>query len=92
MPPRPGRSVPSSGWARLYVSGGREAGIRPADLVGAITNEARVGGESVGAIQIADRYSLVDVPADAADAIAHALRTSKIKGRKLQVRRDEPRE
>ena len=86
--PWPGRSAPSSGWTRLYVSGGREAGIRPADLVGAITNEARVGGESVGAIQISDRYSLVDVPADAADAIAHALRSAKIKGRKLQVRRD----
>ena len=90
--PWPGRSAPSSGWTRLYVSGGREAGIRPADLVGAITNEARVGGESVGAIQISDRYSLVDVPADAADAIAHALRSAKIKGRKLQVRRDGPQE
>ena len=74
------------------MSGGREVGIRPADLVGAITAEAKVGGESVGAIQIADSYSLVDVPADAADAIAHALRISKIKGRKLQVRRDIPRE
>ncbi len=90
-PPSP-RPIPSSGWARLYISGGREAGIRPADLVGAITNEARVGGESVGAIRIEDRFALVDVQADAAEPIMQALRTAKIKGRQLQIRRDGPRE
>lgn len=62
-------------------------GIRPADLVGAITNEAGVTGSSIGAIQIADSYSLVEVPETAADEIAQVLGSAKIKGRRLEVRR-----
>jgi len=92
VPPRPAPPGPTSGWARLFVGGGREAGIRPADLVGAITNEAGVGGESVGVIQIFDRFSLVDVRPDQSEAILRALGTAKIKGRRLPVRRDEPGE
>ena len=50
-------------WVRLFVGGGRRAGLRPGDLVGAITNEASVPGSVVGAIQINDGFSLVDVQA-----------------------------
>ncbi len=51
----------SGPWVRLYVGGGRRAGMRPGDLVGAIANEAGVPGSDIGAIQIADAFSLVDV-------------------------------
>ena len=79
---------PSDGpWARLFVGGGRRIGLRPADLVGAITNEAGVTGASIGAIQIADSYSLVEVPDSAADEIARVLAAAKIEGRRLEVRR-----
>jgi ATP-dependent RNA helicase DeaD len=74
-------------WTRLFIGGGRRVGMRPADLVGAITNEAGVTGAAIGAIQIADSYSLVEVPETAADEIARVLGTAKIKGRRLEVRR-----
>ncbi len=76
------------GWARLFIGGGRRAGIRPGDLVGAITNEAGVAGSAVGAIQITDNFSLVDVDQARAEDILRALRTATIKGRRLTVRRD----
>jgi hypothetical protein len=47
---------------RLFVGAGREAGIRPQDLVGAITGETRLQGRQIGGIRIADRFSLVEVP------------------------------
>ncbi|MGZ3516939.1 MAG: DEAD/DEAH box helicase [Vulcanimicrobiaceae bacterium] len=74
--------------ARIYVGIGRGAGIRPADLVGAIANEARINSRSIGAIDIADRFSLVEVPASAANAIITALRGTTIRGKKVTVRRD----
>jgi len=74
--------------ARLFVGAGRIAKIRPKDLVGAIANESRLSGRDIGAIQIADRFSLVEVPADAADEVIAALRASTIKGKSVQVRRD----
>ena len=64
------RGAPASAdVTRLFVGAGRAAGMRPGDLVGAITNEAGLSGGDIGAIQIADGFSLVDVPADAADRV-----------------------
>ena len=74
--------------ARVYVGVGRSAGIRPQDLVGAITGETSLGGRQIGAIEIADRFSLVEVPEAAADAVVAALRATTIKGRRTTVRRD----
>ena len=89
-PPRGGDRPGSSGpWVRLFVGGGRRAGLRPGDLVGAITNEAHVPGGVVGAIQINDGFSLVDVQEGVADAVIAALREATIRGKRLQVRRDD---
>ena len=82
-PPRRGADGPMT---RLFVGAGRKAGIRPQDLVGAIANESRLSGRQIGAIEISDRFSLVEVPADAADEVVTALRASTIKGKKQTVR------
>ncbi len=74
--------------AKLFVGVGRAAGIRPADLVGAIANEAGISSRSIGAIDIADRFSLVEVPASQIDDIIRKLRGSTIRGKKVNVRRD----
>ena len=87
-PGAPHPSVADGAWVQLYLSGGRRAGIRPGDLVGAITNEAGVPGSAVGAIQIGDDFALVDVQAAVAEAVAHALRGARIRGQKLTVRRE----
>jgi ATP-dependent RNA helicase DeaD len=77
-----------SGMVSIWIAGGRSAGIRPQDLVGAIANEANLSGRDIGAIQIGDDFSLVDVPEDAAAHVIDALRATKIKGKKVTVRRD----
>jgi len=74
--------------ARLFVGAGREAGIRPGDLVGAITGETGLSGRDVGSIEIHQRFALVEVPESAADEVVQALRATMIKGRKAPVRRD----
>ncbi|MDG3003933.1 DEAD/DEAH box helicase [Paludisphaera sp. Pla2] len=77
---------------RLFVGAGRSAGVRPQDLVGAITGEAGLTGRQVGDIDIADRFSLVEVPSDLADSVIDALRGSRIKGRSVVVRRERSEE
>jgi ATP-dependent RNA helicase DeaD len=76
------------GMTRLFVGAGRTAGIRPQDLVGAIANESGLSGRDIGAIEIADRFSLVEVPEGSADHVVSTLRTSTIKGKKTTVRRE----
>jgi ATP-dependent RNA helicase DeaD len=76
------------GVTRIFIGLGRRAGIRPADLVGAIANEAKLNSKDIGHIDIADQFSLVDVPDDAAQNVILALRGATIRGRKVIVRRD----
>jgi len=73
---------------KIYVGIGRNFGIRPADLVGAIAGEAKIDSRDIGHIDIADKFSLVEVPGSAADGIIAALRNSSIRGKKVAVRRD----
>ena len=72
--------------AKLYIGAGRTAGIRPGDLVGAIANETRLASNLIGAIEVAERFSLVDVPEEQASGIIDALGRTRIKGRKVTVR------
>jgi ATP-dependent RNA helicase DeaD len=81
--------VPGSSMAKVFIGTGREAGVRPQDLVGAIANEAGVAGSLIGAIQITDRFSIVEVPEEVADQVIRALGRSSIRGKKVQVRRDK---
>jgi ATP-dependent RNA helicase DeaD len=78
----------TAGTTRLFVGTGRSAGIRPQDLVGAITGESHLSGRDIGAIEIADRFSLVEVPESAADDVVAALRQASIKGKRATVRRE----
>jgi ATP-dependent RNA helicase DeaD len=86
-PERP-RRVTGGTAARLFVGAGRDAGIRPGDLVGAITGETGLKGRDIGSIEIHQRFALVEVPESAADEVVQALRATMIKGRKATVRRD----
>ena len=94
VPDLRGARAPRRGATRdltsLFIGAGRQAGIRPADLVGAIANEAGIPSRELGAIEIADRYSLVDVPQDRADDIIVAMRKATLRGQKVQVRRARP--
>ncbi len=74
--------------ARIFVGAGRQAGVRPADLVGAITNEAGITSRDIGAIQIADAFSLVEVPEALADDVVAAMRGATLRGERVAVRRD----
>ena len=86
-PAKPGKR-PDANMTRIFVGAGRVAGIRPKDLVGAITNEAGLQGRDIGGIEIGDRFALVEVPSDAADHVISALRGTTIKGKKATIRRE----
>ena len=66
---------------RLFFGVGRRSGVRPQDLVGAIANESRLSGRDIGAIEIADRFSLVEVPSSAADEVMTRCATARSRAR-----------
>jgi ATP-dependent RNA helicase DeaD len=76
------------GFTRLFVGAGKTNKIRPADLVGAIAGETGVPSSAIGAIRIAETFSVVEVPDDLADAIIAKMRGASLRGKKAVVRRD----
>jgi len=74
---------------RLFVGAGRRAGIRPGDLVGAITGESGLESRAIGAIEINDAFALVEVPDARAEEVIAALRGTKLRGQKVTVRREK---
>src|SRR5690606_20587845 len=75
-----------TGMVRLFVDAGRRAGVRPGDIVGAISNEAGVPGRAIGAIDIFDDFTFVDVPASYLDRVLEGMRGATIRSRDANVR------
>ena len=86
-----GKSAGDASSARVYVSAGRKGGVRPQDLVGAIANETSLSGKDIGAIEITDNFSLVEIPARAMAEVVSALRGTRIKGNKVKAKPDASR-
>jgi ATP-dependent RNA helicase DeaD len=80
-----------AGMTRLFLQIGRQDGIRPGDIVGAIANEAGVPGNRIGAIDIMDRSAFVEVPDDDAARVIEALSRTKLRGKRVFVEVARPR-
>lgn len=75
--------------AQVWISVGRSANVRPQDLVGAIANETKLSGRQIGAIQVRDHYSVVEVPAHSLDEVIRAMNSTMVRGRTVSARRFE---
>ena len=80
-------SGPAPDMARIYIGAGKADGIRPGDLVGAIAGESGISGKSIGAIEIEERFSLVQLPAAVVEDVLITMRNALIKGKKVAIRR-----
>jgi ATP-dependent RNA helicase DeaD len=72
-------------WARLFLSIGERDGVRPGDVVGAITGESGINGDDVGKVEIRDTFSVVEVVSGVADRVIQALNGTTMKNRALRV-------
>jgi ATP-dependent RNA helicase DeaD len=75
----------AAAFVRLFMSIGQRDNIRPADIVGAIAGEAGVPGGQVGRIEIRDTFTVVEVPAGAAERVIRALNGTTMRGRSVRV-------
>lgn len=74
------------GMVRMFINFGRRDGIRPSDIVGAIANEADIPGRSIGAIDIYDDFTFVEVPSRYSDQVLTELAGVVIRGREMNIR------
>lgn len=74
-----------NGMVRLFVNIGRTQKIRPEDIVRTFAEEADLTGSVIGAIDIYDKFTFVEVPADVAERVIAAMHKNTIKGYKINV-------
>jgi ATP-dependent RNA helicase DeaD len=74
---------PAGGPVRLTIPLGRENQIRPKDIVGALAGETGIPGRSIGAIDIYETHSTVEVPPGAVDQVIEGMRGKTIAGVRL---------
>ena len=83
-----------AGMQRLFIDVGRKQGIRPSDIVGVIANEAGIPGSDIGAIDIYDNFTFVEVAGAVVANVIEALQDTTLRGKEFRVDiarpRDEP--
>jgi ATP-dependent RNA helicase DeaD len=72
-------------YAKLVLGGGRVAGLRVADIVGAVTSKAGLDGEAVRDVMVLDRFSFLSVPEGEVERVIEALDGTKIGTRPPQT-------
>ncbi len=77
---------------RYRVEVGRDHGVEPGNLVGAISNEAELDGRYIGQIRIFDDFSLVDLPEGMPGDTLRHLKTVRVCGRPLKIQVAEARQ
>mgnify|MGYP000027327330 FL=1 len=71
---------------RLFINIGKKDKIKPGNILGAIAGESGMPGKLVGAIDMMDNYTFVDVPAIHAEKILKVMNDNvQIKGRRVNV-------
>ena len=71
---------------RLFINIGKKDKIKPTNILGAIAGESGMPGKLVGAIDMMDNYTFVDVPAIHAEKILKVMNDNvQIKGRRVNV-------
>lgn len=70
---------------RLFINIGKNQGVKPGDVLGAIAGESGMPGKLVGSIDMYDRYTFVEVPEDCADEVLEAMKSARIKGKSIHM-------
>lgn len=74
-----------SGMVRLFINVGKKDRIKPGDILGAIAGESGISGKLVGEIQMYDKYTFVEVPAENGKDVLFAMKNAKIRGKKINI-------
>ncbi|MGI8551894.1 MAG: DEAD/DEAH box helicase [Dehalococcoidia bacterium] len=74
-----------TGMQRLFIDLGRKQAVRPGDIVGAIANEAGIPGSSIGAIDMYDNFTFVEVSHSVVSQVIDALQRTTLHGKKFTI-------
>lgn len=72
---------------RIFINIGKKDKVRANDIVGALAGESGIPGKVIGAIDIFDNFTFVDVPKQYVKDIITGMKNKKLKGTKINIER-----
>ncbi len=90
--PRPRREGNPLGKIRYRMAAGRDNGVTPKDIVGAIANEAGIESRFIGQIDLFEDYSTVELPEGLPNEVLSILKRARLRGIAMDLRPMEPGE
>jgi ATP-dependent RNA helicase DeaD len=70
---------------KLIVSMGRSAGLEPSDIIHAITAATGLDGEAVRNVRVLERFTLLEVPEEAADRVVDRVSGTEVCGQLVRL-------
>ncbi|MEA2061390.1 MAG: DEAD/DEAH box helicase [Thermodesulfobacteriota bacterium] len=80
-------TAPEKGMERFRVEVGHAHGVRPGDIVGAVSNEAGLESKHIGEININDSFSTVDLPEGMPDDVFNLLKKVRVCQHPMKITR-----
>ena len=80
-----GNTGAEDGMVRLFINIGKKQKVKPGDILGAIAGESGMPGKLVGAIDMYDKYTFVEVPSEYGREVLNAMKNVKIKGKSISI-------
>lgn len=74
-----------NGNVRLFLNVGRKDKIMVKDIVGSIAANCAISGEQIGRVNLLDKFSFVDIPAEYVDEIIKSMDGKQIKGKNVNI-------
>lgn len=78
------------GYVRLFMNVGAKDKVTPADFVRTIAREAAISGGLIGAIDIHDQFTFVEVPREVGHVVLNAMKNASIAGRSVHAEPARP--
>ena len=79
--------APGPGMERFRLEVGYAHGVKPGNIVGAISNEAGIDGKVIGRIELYEDYSTVDLPEGMPREILQILKKAWVSGNRMCLSR-----
>ena len=79
------------GFVRLFINVGSKDRIMPGNIVQSIASTSGLPGKLIGAIDIFDSYTFVEVPREYAHKVLDSMKNYTLKGRKVNIERSNKR-
>lgn len=75
------------GMVRLFINVGSNSKVQPKHIVESIASSTSLPGKLIGAIDIFDRFTFVEVPKEYSAEVMEAMKNYNLKGKKIVIQR-----